>query len=210
MAGLGANVAMHALRAQLRRIRKSTAHPFGLGPTSGHPSPVFFTDVQGDGSGRSLITGMLGLQTHISTMTLTYGLVYKLNEPYAEVISDFDEDVRESRPLADELVDAVRRDSSQDGDVSNELAEESGEHDIARQDFEIEVLDTTRSVLLMRLGDHCALQFEQDEVLVTLVARKLNFSPIFVRFTELEPILRAMEGIDRSDLAGWFLANRDK
>lgn len=60
------------------------------------------------------------------------------------------------------------------------------------------------------LGDYSGLQFREEGVLVTIVARNLGVElPPIVQIADLELCLQVRGEIDQKDIAAWFVARRE-
>lgn len=142
------------------------------------------------------------------TMILRYGDVSDQAAACIEIISDFSRDVQEARPVENELVRVMERDNAVklDGD--------SLEPDLRYLEpgsVDVTVQGAHRTVPMVAFVRHCAFQFKAEDILVTVVARKLPADLAgLVRLTDLEPLLAGMIGMKdrRDELAAWFEARR--
>ena len=205
-AEVAARLALMAMRAQVRQIRKAAPRPFGFAPTDTRPVLGTIGDVWGSGTIRGALAGRLGLRPAIWTMIMKYGPEAGLAADCVEIISDLHEDPRDTRAVEDALASAVDLDVGGDrsgGRMPIEL--DLGE--VSTGTIEITVQGNRRAVPILHLRDYCGFQFRSDGVLATVVARNLTSQlPEFVRLTDLEPFLQAMEQVDRGELAAWFAA----
>ncbi|HET9896762.1 MAG TPA: hypothetical protein VFQ44_17665 [Streptosporangiaceae bacterium] len=124
--------------------------------------------------------------------------------PFAEVISDFHAEMQEVRRLGEELKRITRDFASDDGRVPN-----TGSPKTLKNRRVIVVSAEPMSVQVRRLLDCSGFQFRADNVLVTFLARNLEFDVLeFRRITDFDPFLARGRTLSRDEIAAALDARR--
>src|SRR5258707_2350700 len=201
---LAVRVALIANGQYVRFIRKAGPRSFGFDPSSDHPNPAIISEAAGEGSVRSGIAGLLGIRTSIWTMTLQYGDALNPSTTFIQVISDFHRDIQEARPVEEELARLAG------GDLPFDLTNNATRVEQSSKDLQITVQREVLRVSAQSEANVIAFQFNQEGVLVTVVARNPpSRIPDFARLTDLEPFLAPLEHLSYNDIAA-RLASRPR
>lgn len=203
---MAAEVAIKALRARVRWLRESGVHPFGFGQAGTWQVSPRIVDSWGSGTLRGAVSGLLGAAPPVWGMTVEYGARSDRAAPFAVVISDF-----RWLPSSERLAaDAVEWQMTKDMPEPDSQAEPAGKvSEASTTSRQITVVGSSRTVPSIRVGDYEGLQFREDGVLVTIVARNAGSDlPEIGRLDDLEPLLRDMENVNREDISAWFAATR--
>lgn len=129
----------------------------------------------------------------------------------AEIISDFHEDYQ-CRDLEEEFRKALDRWAGQ-AEAPDVIPEDGQAGDSRREvtsvTIDVVVTGRRRPVSMLRLREFSAFQLRAEGVLVTVLARHMGSPfPDFVRLTDLEPMLSALEHPDKDVIAAAFAGMR--
>jgi hypothetical protein len=208
-ARVGADIALAAMRADIRLIREVSPEPFGLVPSRSRPEPERIGSVSGTGTARNSARRLVRMPRSISTIKIRYGDANNPSAPLVDVISDFSRSASRYRTVTDELEQVILRDTDNEPSSTNLYPVAFADEDVSSSSGTIAVGDAVITARIYRVGDYAGFEFKADSIDVTVILRNQSEDNLkFVRLRDLTPLLESMELISRDDIAGWFDARR--
>jgi len=204
--GLAVRLSIQAAKAEARWLRRVRPRPFGFAAGSSHPEPATIGQAHGPATPVSGLATLLGSRTPVWTMKICYGGADP-PRPRAWVITDFHRDMQD-RDVRHSLLTAAADWSG--ARVAGWWADETDIDDsnFATGTADIRVDGHEVTVTVVEQSPARAFQLWRDGVLITVVARDMTEFPELARLNDLEPMLTAMENVDRNLVASVLAEER--